>query len=304
MLAAGPVYARHVIREADESDFEAGYDVIRQVWPRAVGSVAGWLHAFRSEPAEARHRFWAAEEGDRVVGWASAWVDYESAERPGELRVSVLEEHRGRGVGGALYDRCAEHLAAAGVARVGTRSQEGPAAEAFLRTRGFRLSSTTRVSGLDPADVAPGVAPEGVELRPLVALDPRLVFALDAEASRDIPNEDNDDFRFEQWHADYWTNPDVDLESSVAAVVDGIPVSYSLLHASGDRGMSGMTGTLRSHRGRGLAQLVKRATLANAAARGIRLAVTHNDETNAPMLRVNEKLGYRPLGALLGWQRG
>ena len=293
-----------VIRAADESDFDAGFEVIQRVWPRVVGSVAGWRHEFRAEPKEARRRYWAAEEDGRVVGWATAFVVYESAERPGGFRISVLEEHRGRGVGGALYDRCLDHLTAAGVSRVDSLSQDADADAAFLRARGFRHRSTTTVCGVDPAVVTPGVAPDGIELRPLADLDPQLVFALDAEASVDIPNEDNDDLRFEQWHADYWAHPDVDLESSVAAVAGGIPVSYSLLHASGDRGMSGMTGTLRSHRGRGLAELVKRATLGNAAARGIRLAYTHNDETNAPMLRVNAKLGYVPRAALLGWKRG
>jgi GNAT superfamily N-acetyltransferase len=304
MLAAAPVYARPMIREAAESDFDAGFDVIRRVWPRVVGSAAGWRYEVRAEPAEARRGYWAAEEGGAIVGWATAWVDYQSLERPGGFRVSVLDEHRGRGVGGALYDRCAEHLAAAGASRVETRSQDGDAAVAFLRARGFRHSSTATVFGVDPAAVAPGLAPDGIELRRLAELAPELVFALDAETSVDIPNEDNDDFRYDQWLADFWSHPDMDLESSVAAVEDGTPVSFSLLQSSGDRGLSGMTGTLRSHRGRGLGELVKRATLANAAARGMRLAITHNDETNAAMLRVNAKLGYEPVGSLLGWTRG
>ena len=293
-----------VIRDADDRDFDAGFEVIQQVWPRAVGSVAGWRHAFRAEPEEARRRYWAAEQDGRIVGWATAFVDYQSAERPGGFRISVVEEHRGRGVGGALYDRCLDHLAAAGVSRVDSLSQEGEADAAFLRARGFRHRSTVTVSGVDPAAVAPGVVPEGIELRRLSQLAPELVFALDVETSLDLPNEEVDDLRYEQWLADFWRHPDVDLESSVAAVADGVPVSFSLLEASGDRGMSGMTGTLRSHRGRGLAELVKRATLGNAAARGVRLALTHNDETNAAMLRVNAKLGYTPVGSLLGWRRG
>ena len=292
-----------VIRHADERDFEAGFDVIQRVWPRVVGSVAGWVHSVRAEPEEARRRYWAAEESGRVVGWATAYVDYESAERPGGFRISVLEEQRGRGVGGGLYERCAQHLVTAGVSRVETVSDDADASASFVRSLGFRHKSTTTVSGVEPAAVVPGTAPAGIELLPLAALDPQLVFALDAETSVDIPNEENDDFRFEQWYADYWTHPDLDLERSVAAVADGVPVSFSLLQASGERGMSGMTGTLRSHRGRGLAELVKRATLVNAAARGISLAFTHNDATNAPMLRVNEKLGYRPVGSLLGWER-
>ncbi|MFD0786750.1 GNAT family N-acetyltransferase, partial [Micromonospora azadirachtae] len=34
-----------------------------------------------------------------------------------------------------------------------------------------------------------------------------------------------------------------------------------------------------------------------AAAGGVRLAYTSNDEANAPMLAVNARLGYRPVAA-------
>ena len=64
-----------------------------------------------------------------------------------------------------------------------------------------------------------------------------------------------------------------------------------------------MTGALRDYRGRGLALLAKRPTLVNAAKRGVELVSTENDETNGPMLRVNENLGYRPIGSTLRWSR-
>ena len=73
--------------------------------------------------------------------------------------------------------------------------------------------------------------------------------------------------------------------------------------APGGRAVTEMTGTLRDYRGRGLALLVKRATLVNAAKRGVELVSTENDETNGPILRVNEKLGYRPIGSTLTWSR-
>ena len=74
--------------------------------------------------------------------------------------------------------------------------------------------------------------------------------------------------------------------------------------APGGRAVTEMTGTLRDYRGRGLALLAKRATLVNAAKRGVvELVSTENDETNAPMLRVNEKLGYRPIGSTVRWSR-
>ena len=122
---------------------------------------------------------------------------------------------------------------------------------------------------------------------------------------RDVPGEiAMDDVSFEQWLEDYWRHPDTDLDASVAAVIDGRPVAFSHLRiAPGGRAVTDMTGTLRDYRGRGLAQLAKRATLVNAAKRGVELVTTENDETNAPMLRINEKLGYQPVGNTLGWSR-
>ena len=107
-----------------------------------------------------------------------------------------------------------------------------------------------------------------------------------------------------EWLEDYWRHPDTDLDASVAAVVDDRPVAFSHLRvAPGGRAVNDMTGTLRDYRGRGLATLAKRATLVNAARRGVELVSTDNHETNGPMLRVNEKLGYRPAGSTLSWSR-
>ena len=131
------------------------------------------------------------------------------------------------------------------------------------------------------------------------------MYELDAEAMLDVPGEvAMDDVSFEQWLEDYWRHPDTDLDASVAAVIDGRPVAFSHLRiAPGGRAVTDMTGTLRDYRGRGLALLAKRATLVNAAERGVELVSTENDETNGPMLRVNEKLGYRPVGSTLMWSR-
>ena len=113
-----------------------------------------------------------------------------------------------------------------------------------------------------------------------------------------------DDVSFEQWLEDYWRHPDTDLEASVAAVVEDKPVAFSHLRVVQVAARSSdMTGTLQVYRGRGLALLAKRATLVNAARRGVEFVSTDNDETNGPMLRINEKLGYRPAGSTLRWSR-
>jgi GNAT superfamily N-acetyltransferase len=69
------------------------------------------------------------------------------------------------------------------------------------------------------------------------------------------------------------------------------------------RAHNNLTGTLRPYRGRGLATVLKSHSLHRAAALGATIAVTDNDETNAPMLAVNAKLGYRPFARRLIWER-
>jgi RimJ/RimL family protein N-acetyltransferase len=55
-----------------------------------------------------------------------------------------------------------------------------------------------------------------------------------------------------------------------------------------------MTVVKRAWRGRGIAKSLKLAEIAWAHANGIKRLTASNEERNAPMLRLNESLGYRP----------
>jgi GNAT superfamily N-acetyltransferase len=72
-------------------------------------------------------------------------------------------------------------------------------------------------------------------------------------------------------------------------------VAFSLVKRDGERMWSDMTATMPQHRGRGLARLAKLTALRRAAERGVTIAYTSNAESNAPMLAINERLGYRPV---------
>jgi len=294
-----------VVREGRREDFGSATELLNRVWPHRVGSERGLRHAAAAEPPDAHRRYWAAEERGELVGWATATIEYQRSERPGLLQVSVAPESRKTGLGTALLERCEVHLVELGVATTLSFTTPEEASRRFATAHGFRHTHTIRISGVDPRTIEPASTPPGVELRPLAGLDPRKVFELDSEAMLDVPADGAlDDVSFEQWLEDYWRDPDVDLETSVAAVVDDRPVAFSWLRvAPGGRAVSDMTGTLRDYRGRGLALLAKRATLVNAARRGVEFVSTQNDETNLPMLRVNEKLGYRPAGSTLRWSR-
>jgi GNAT superfamily N-acetyltransferase len=296
---------RFMVREGGPGDFGSATELLNRVWPHRVSSERGFRHAAAAEPPDAHRRYWAAEDGGELVGWATAAIHYQSSRRPGFLQASVAPGSRRAGLGTALLERCEAHLAGLGVTAAESSTTPADAPRRFAAAHGFRHTHTIRISGIDPRTIEPATAPPGVELRSLAELDPRGVYELDYEAMLDIPGEvATDDVSFEQWLEDYWRHPDTDLDASVAAVIDGRPVAFSHLRVvTGGRAVNDMTGTLRDYRGRGLALLAKRATLVNAARRGVEIVSTDNHETNGPMLRINEKLGYRPVGSTLRWSR-
>jgi RimJ/RimL family protein N-acetyltransferase/N-acetylglutamate synthase-like GNAT family acetyltransferase len=296
---------RIVVREAGSEDFGAVADLLSRVWPHRVGSEQGLRHTAAGEPPDAHRRFWVAEDAGSLVGFATAKIEYQSSERPGVLQVSVAQERRRAGFGAALLERCQAHLTGLGVVAVLSSTTPEEASRNFAVAHGFRHTSTTRISGVDPRTIEPPSVPPGVDLRSLAELEPRKVYELDAGTMLDVPGEvAMDDVSFDQWFEDYWSHPEADLDASVAAVIDDRPVAFCYLRiAPGGRAVTDMTGTLRDYRGRGLALLAKRATLVHAAERGVELVTTENDETNAPMLRINEKLGYRPVGTYDHWSR-
>jgi GNAT superfamily N-acetyltransferase len=105
---------------------------------------------------------------------------------------------------------------------------------------------------------------------------------------------------------EYWRAPTVDHDASLAAIVDGTVVAATMIRVDrpSGRAHNNLTGTLRPYRGRGLATVLKSHSLHRAGTLGATIAVTDNDETNAAMLAVNAKLGYRPFARRLTWERG
>lgn len=73
------------------------------------------------------------------------------------------------------------------------------------------------------------------------------------------------------------------------------PVAYTYLKFPPVRGSvwTGYTCTHPEYRGRGIARAVKLQSLGQAVALGVPFVHTDNDSENAPMLHINETLGYR-----------
>ena len=284
--------------------------MVSRAEPDRVLTPEAMLHFVGSVPERAQRRLWKAVEGDRILAWAACGLNWESqAEGDAYVNLMVDPEHRGRGIGSALWPLLEEHLAAIGGKRVSAIGPDEPASHAFAAARGFRETFRLRISRLELAKLPePPPLPEGVELRPCSAYadDPRPIWELDDEASRDIPlDQPVGDVPYEEWLERYWAMPMLDLDASLVLIADGEPAAFTLIGSDHQtrRCESGMTGTLRRFRGRGYAELVKRHALARAHASGIEAAFTMNDETNAPMLKVNERLGYRPSSVRVTFSR-
>jgi GNAT superfamily N-acetyltransferase len=119
------------------------------------------------------------------------------------------------------------------------------------------------------------------------------------EATQDMPStEPIDNVPYDEWEQHVLANPLFTPEGSFVVMEDDKAVAVSLLVADLEsrRGFNMFTGTLRDYRGRGLGIAVKLASIAWAAEQGITALVTTNDETNAPMLAINRRLGYRVPG--------
>jgi RimJ/RimL family protein N-acetyltransferase len=94
----------------------------------------------------------------------------------------------------------------------------------------------------------------------------------------------------------WMVSPRVVPERVWVAVAADAPAGYSYL-AFRSNGLveTGYTGMRRDFRGRGLARALKLATLVQAAELGVEAAETDNDSENAPIIHLNQALGYREI---------
>jgi GNAT superfamily N-acetyltransferase len=83
------------------------------------------------------------------------------------------------------------------------------------------------------------------------------------------------------------------------------PVAMSYLAYPPMRGVvwTNFTGSDPRYRGRGIARAVKLQSLAQAVALGVPEVRTDNDSENAPMLHINETLGYEPMPGYLSFEK-
>jgi RimJ/RimL family protein N-acetyltransferase len=292
-LAADLMTASYPLHAQDPMVTRYRWERTRRGWSvgRYIAEVGGvpvayldWMHGPPEQDPE-RHCI-VEVELDRayrsvdLLAYLWTWVTTE-AEATGSLK---LEAYAGEDEPEVI-----ESIEGAGFAR----DRREKVWELDLNERGDQLVRDAR-------EARNGAAKAGVKLLTVADWsDPRAMsklHALDNSTRKDIPTtfpilpEPLEDFtrRAEA--------PDRPRDVWWIALAGDRPVAMSYLRLPPVRGnaWTGYTCCDREYRGRGLARAVKLQSLAQAVERGVPLVYTDNDAENAPMLHINEKLGYRP----------
>jgi RimJ/RimL family protein N-acetyltransferase len=198
--------------------------------------------------------------------------------------------------------------------------EDEPAVVAALVAAGFRLDSLAQVWELDlrrhrdrilelVEAARAAIAELGMRLLPLSehpVEDPyRDLYEAWSEARLDMPrSHEMTPIPLEQYRS-WHRAPDHRADRQWIAL-DGdriVALSYLRYPPAGGRVWTGFTGTVRSHRGRGIARAVKLETLAQAIEVGVESVRTDNDQRNAAMLHINEELGYAPRPSFADYEK-
>lgn len=306
-MSDAPAIARSApVRPYRDDDAPAATALLREVVPDFLVNAKLLAHWRRTTPERARQRWWVVEEQGEVVGWGEAELRWAVAEPGvGWIWVGVRRDRRRRGLGSALHAAAEAHLRGTGAHTVQSTLVED--AGGFSRRLGYHVTRHERLSRLDvrSADLS-GLdeletekRAEGFRLVPLAELlgRPRDLHAMYDEAHADMPSDHPyGTLDFDEWRRETLENPLLDRDGSMNVLFDDRPVAFAWLvvDREGRRGEHELTGTVREFRGRGLGRLAKLAAVRWCKENGVDTLLTGNDATNAPMLAINDRLGYAP----------
>jgi GNAT superfamily N-acetyltransferase len=297
-----------MIAVASAEDAPRAAALVRACLPDRVVTPEGVRYQMETSLPEDRLVHWKAEVGGELVGWAFGGLDaFAPGRTTGFGGIVVDPAHRRAGIGSALWESLSAHLQGIGARRIVAVSEADGQTRAFVERCGFALGATHTMSAVDPRSLGqPPTPPQGIGLAPMSRFEdaPERVYASDRESAVDEPGPfDFSGMTYETWRRLIWDYPGNDRELGMVALVGDAVVGTTFLYSDRDAGRAANAGTgvLRAHRGRGIGLLMKQHSLARAAAAGIERVVTQNDETNAPMLAINERLGYERCSAGHAW---
>jgi GNAT superfamily N-acetyltransferase len=315
--------AELTLRVATQDDAAFAADVmtaLRPSWPQDPVSLRYWW----SQPDEFLEfaRF-IVMRGDRHVGYAEtmhARWDVKP-ERYGSVGADLMPEERSRESLDQLFALLEERLIAEGARILRARASDDDQLRiATILARGYKEIRRHKRWELDlvrnrerllalTAESRERMRREGVRLLTLAEDDDPAViekiWRLSEEAGDDVPTTVP---RAPEAVESYfrWVNaPEIHRDRFWIARIGDEVVGVSVLGFPPVRGVVGTewTATARVARGRGIARALKCETVAQAIALGVDRVRTGNDSANAPILHINETMGYHPATGGIGYLR-
>lgn len=273
-----------------------------------------------------RRLAWLASDADGVP-LGSAFLRLftkEGQEHLAEIEIAVHPGERRQGVGGLLLDAAVAAARSEGRRSLVAQAGDDSPGDRFLAARGFRRVLALTYARLPLPDVDLARISEivqrphpGYELTQWDGAVPPLLartFADSRRAMDDMPMEETD-YGTVVWDVErVLSAAEViakrgELLHTVAAVdrSDGSIAGFSELAVPGDGLGDGQhygTGVLPEHRGHGLglwmkAESIRQARLLHPELGGL---LTDTADSNAPMLRINDALGYLPTHGAVEYQ--
>jgi GNAT superfamily N-acetyltransferase len=287
----------HELRDADGDRFAA---VANRALPARPRSAEFFLYA-RRRFQDTTH--WMARLDGADAGIALL-TRFPWAGEPGLLEgdVRVVPQARRRGVGSALLAAVLASARDRGATMLdGSYLDDEPDARAFAEQHGFVPHDRMRRVALEVAE-APGDLrphPPGIEVVSLAERPDLLgaIYRVDRVTVHDIPSSTPPTpLDYDEWRDLVTEGPGFRADGLFAALDGDQVVAYAMVAidvAAPTRAWHNMTAVLPDHRGRGIAQALKRATIVWARQSGIERLITANHDANAPMRAINRKLGYQ-----------
>ena len=281
----------------DESDELASLEVYNTVWPHDAVTIEA-VHSYRDSAQD--YIDYLVREDGVVLGSGVGAIFAYRARRVVTL-ITVLAGQRRRGAGTALYEAISR-WASERRARELEVSVSGDDRESlsYAQRRGFievrrQVGLGLSLAGVSSLRVQP---PAGIEIvtwaqRPELA---RGMYEVDREIHPDIPGfEDVALEPFEDWMAHNMQRPTDSPEATFIALGGEEVVGFAKLSLTAPTAAGhAMTAVKRAWRGRGIASALKATEINWALANGYTELHTSNEERNAPINRLNARLGYRP----------
>jgi mycothiol synthase len=286
-----------VAQSMDAQDELASLAVYNSVWPHDAVTLDA-VHAYRDSTQD--YVDFAVRVDGVTVG---SGVGAIFAFRPRRVvsLITVLPEHRRLGGGAALYEALSAWGAERGASELEIAVASNDAESlAFAHRRGFEeerreVGRVLSLAGIPPFEVD---LPAGITIvtwadRPDLAAG---MYAVDVEIYPDIPGfEDVVLEPFEQWMEHNMFRSTDSPDATFIALADEGVVGFAKLSLTAPTAAGhSMTAVKRAWRRRGIAGALKQTSINWALAHGYTELHTSNEERNAPINRLNSRLGYQP----------